>query len=59
MENKRSLLMTLLPCFLIVFGLFTLNLFNGYLAIACIVIAIVMLIERKWPEKWGDESKVL
>ena len=55
MEN-RSLLMKALPWLLIVFGFFTLNMFQGYLALACMVIGIVMKIERVWPEKWGKEE---
>lgn len=31
--------------------------FQGYVALACMVIGITMLIERKWPEKWGDEGQ--
>lgn len=46
--------MTVLPWLLIVFGFLTLNMFQGYVAITCMVIGIVMLIERKWPEKWDD-----
>lgn len=48
--------MTVLPWLLIVFGFFTLNMFQGYLALACMVIGIMMLIERIWPEKWDDEN---
>ena len=46
----------LLPWLLIVFGFLTLNMFQGAIAITCMVIGIVMLIERVWPEKWGDGS---
>ena len=46
-----------LPWLLIVFGFLTLNMFDGCIAITCMVIGIVMLIERKWPEKWDDENK--
>lgn len=53
--KNRSLLMKVLPWLLIVFGFFTLNMFQGYLALACMVIGIVILIERVWPENWGDE----
>lgn len=44
--------MRLLPWFLIVLGFFTLNMFQGYIAITCMVIGITMLIERVKPEKW-------
>ena len=57
MEKKYGLLMKVLPWLLIVFGFLTLNMFQGYLALSCMVIGIVMLIERVWPEKWGDENK--
>ena len=46
-----------MPWLLIVFGFLTLNMFQGYLSVVLIVIGIVMLIERRWPEKWGDEAK--
>lgn len=39
-----------------VFGVLTLDMFQGFVAITCMVIGIVMLIERRWPEKWGDEA---
>ena len=44
------------PFLLMVFGFLTLDMFQGFVAIACMVMGIVMLIERKWPEKWGDET---
>ena len=56
MEN-RGLLMKVLPWLLIVLGFLTLNMFQGFVAITCMVIGIVMLIERVWPEKWDDDKK--
>lgn len=56
MEN-RSFLMKVLPWLLIIIGFLTLNMFQGYVALVCMVIGIVMLIERVWPEKWDDENK--
>ncbi len=53
MEQKNGRLMKAMPLLLIVFGLYTLNMFQGYLALSCMLIGIVMLIERVWPEKWG------
>lgn len=50
--------MTLLPFLLIVFGFLTLDMFQGFIALACMVIGIVMIIERIWPEKWGDEVTI-
>ena len=55
--KKNSLLMKVLPWLLIIIGFLTLNMFQGYVALACMVIGIAMLIERKWPEKWGDEGQ--
>lgn len=49
--------MKAMPWLLIVFGFFTLNMFQGYLALACMVIGIVMLIERVWPENWGERAE--
>lgn len=54
MEN-RSLLMKALPWLLIVFPFLILDMFQGYVALTCMVIGIVILIERVWPENWGDE----
>jgi len=49
--------MKILPLILIFLGFLTLNMFQGYFALACMVIGIVMLIERIWPEKWGEECQ--
>ena len=54
--KKSSLTMKVLPWLLIVFGFLTLNMFQGFIAITCLVIGVVMQIERVWPEKWGDEN---
>lgn len=56
--EKRNMKMTLLPFLLIVFGFLTLDMFQGFIALACMVIGIVMIIERIWPEKWGDEVTI-
>ena len=58
MEKKATWMMKLLPLLLIVFGLFTLNMFQGYVALSCMVIGITMLIERIWPEKWDSENMI-
>ena len=55
MRNK--LLMKALPWLLIVFGFLTLNMFDGYVAITCMVIGVVLILERIWPEKWGKECQ--
>jgi hypothetical protein len=41
--EKRGLLMKVFPWLLIVFGFLTLNMFQGFVAISCMVIGIVML----------------
>ena len=51
-EKKMSLLSWLL----ILFGLSMLNMFGGVFSGACIVIGVVMMIECRWPEKWGDAN---
>lgn len=53
--EKRGVLKQAMPWLLILFGFFTLNMFQGFIAISCMVIGIVivMLIERIWPELWG------
>ena len=56
MEKRNVFFMKALSWLLIVFGFLTLNMFQGYVAFACMVIGIVMLIERVWPEKWGEET---
>ena len=55
--KNRFFLMKAMPWLLIVFGFLTLNMFQGYVALACMVIGIVMIIERIWPEKWDNDNK--
>ena len=57
MEKKQGFLMKVLPLLLIVFGFLTLNMFQGFVAITCLVIGIVILIERKWPETWNHDNE--
>jgi len=54
--KKNSLLIKAMPVLLILFGFLTLNMFQGFVAITCMVVGIVMLIERRWPEKWGSDE---
>ena len=56
--EKRSFSMKVLPWLLIIFGFLTLNMFQGFVAMTCMVIGIVMLIERVWPEKWNHENEL-
>lgn len=55
--EKNSWLMKAMPWLLIFLGIYTLNMFQGYVALSCMLIGIVMLIERVWPEKWGVENE--
>ena len=55
--KKNKHLKKAMPWLLIVFGFLTLNMFQGYVALACMVIGIVMIIERIWPEKWDNDNK--
>ena len=50
--KKNGWLTKAMPWLLIVFGFLTLNMFQGVVAITCMVIGIVMLFERIWPEDW-------
>ncbi len=52
------MIINILSLILIVLGFLTLDMFQGYLAMTCMVIGIVMLIERKWPEKWKDDKTI-
>ena len=42
--------MKVLPLLLIFLGFLTLDMFQGFVALTCMVIGIVMIIERIWPE---------
>ena len=57
--EKRGLMTKVLPWLLIVFGFLTLNMFQGYLALTCMVIGFVMIIERIWPEKLDSGNEIL
>ena len=47
-----------MPFLLIVFGFLTLDMFQGVIAITCMVIGIVIILEHKWPEKWGESETI-
>ena len=53
---KKGFLNIIMPLLVIVLGLLLLQLFGIYVGGLCIVFGIVMLIERKWPEKWENEE---
>ncbi len=51
----KRLWVKLLPYLLILFGFLVLSITNiGLVAGVIIMIGILMLLERIWPEKWGD-----
>lgn len=56
--EKRGWLMKAMPWGLIVLGFLTLNMFQGFIAITCMVIGIEMFLERIWPEKWDTEKSI-
>lgn len=58
MMMRNKLLMKAMPWLLIVFGFLTLDMLQGFIALACMVIGIVIIIELIWPEKWGDEVTI-
>lgn len=50
LENRAT------PWIMILFGFYSLNILPYMAGLAFMVLGIVMLIERRWPEKWGDEK---
>ena len=56
MEQTKTWKMRLLPWLLIAIGIYTLDMFQGYVALACMVIGVTMIIESIWPEKWGNKE---
>lgn len=59
MEQTITMKMKLLPWLLIILGILTLNMFQGFISVPCVVIGIVILIERRWPEEWGEAGSNL
>lgn len=57
MIKRSEMLMKDMPWLLIVFGFLILNMFHGYVALSCMLIGIVMLVERVWPEKWESDKR--
>ena len=56
MNKSNSSKTTLWALLLFLFGLLALVVEQGIPAIVCFNIGIVMLIEQRWPEKWGEEK---
>lgn len=54
----NTTLKRLSPFLLIIIGLFMLLIMgNVMIAGVCLLLGIVMVIERIWPEEWGAERK--
>ena len=56
MNKSNSSKTTLWALLLFLFGLLALAVEQGVPAIICFIIGIVMLLEQRWPEKWGEEN---
>ena len=57
MANTREKMMKALPWVLIFGGFYLLNMMPAIVAGGCMVVGITMLLERRWPEKWGEKNK--
>ena len=56
MERKNEWLMKAMPWLLIFGGFLSLSMFPPEMSFCCMGMGIIMLLERKWPEKWGEEE---
>lgn len=55
--SKRMRMMQ--PWLLIVFGFLVLPILPEMFGFVCMLVGIVMIVERRWPEKWDAEESVL
>ena len=46
-----------MPWLLIVFGFLLTGMLPPFISGGCMLVGIVMLIERIWPEQWGTDSE--
>lgn len=53
----KTKLKKVLPWLLIIGGFYGLSFLPKMSGLAFIVLGIVILIERRWPEKWGTDSE--
>ena len=53
---RKEIILKALPWLLIIAGLYALTLLPAIIGGACMVIGITMLLNRIWPEKWGEEA---
>lgn len=51
---NREVKLRILPWLLIFGGFYAITMLPAVIAGGCIVFGISMLIERIWPEQWGD-----
>lgn len=51
---KQGWLMKALPWLLIILGFYELNILPWQVALGCMLVGIVMIIERVWSEQWGE-----
>ena len=56
MNKSNSSKTTLWALLLFLFGFLALVVKQAIPAIVCFNIGIVMLIEQRWPEKWGEDK---
>ena len=52
--KQNALLSHALPWLLILAGLYVLNILPVFIGGGLIILGIVMLVERRWPEQWED-----
>ena len=57
MKVSKETQMKVLPWLLIVFGFLSLAKIPAIAGFVCMFFGIIMLILRRWPEKWGSEME--
>ena len=54
----NTVLKKLSPYLVILLGMFTLFFIGqAEVAFGCFILGIILIIERFWPEKWGEDSR--
>lgn len=56
MEKRNEKMMKAMPWLLIFGGFFALTILPAIVAGGCILLGIIMLIEKLWPEEWSNEK---
>ena len=57
MMKNRSFLYKAIPWLIIAFGFLSLNIIPPMFGWLCILLGVVILIERKWPENWNLDNE--